>query len=966
MVGTRSEGAEARLAEPISRGAEQALADLHWQLDRHFSDLHRAREQLPLAAPVFALEHGLPDADFEGVQESVRAAVRLGFGARFRKWWLPFAVYAAESGYEYTGGEYWQTFEDSTPGWRENGDRAAIRRFFQRFADDYGGARPQGAFARNFSIIAWPITHAVLPVHLQRNLAHLLHDFRTGLTARLLEDPVRLGERLAARTGSYTEQFRYFCQNTALVGQVSVALLSGEEEESPYLIRPVLHRLVAGLTRERQSQLWLNTARQTASEIRSATRGFAPVSRGPARPARTERLPRPTDPRLLLHRTREGWQAYAELPDLSPLITRLPSLSGELRTRRASIAGAERGYLARGSLLFPGSEVRLSRWPRASEPFVSLERAADSVNQLIAEQCAMSRGPTWLFRRRSSGLAVEVRGKIMHPGSSYVLLADDRADIPALPAAAETAIRVAGVRAFEIAVPDAVNDSYAAAFAKAGVSLVANVCIRPVGVVASLWDGEGSVEWLAGETGMIGIHAEQVPAACIVTTGQQPVTLPWPRGQHDLLLRLDDLEVGTCEVSVALVSDSGRTIAQGSLVVTVRDPQVRPETATAGEGIRVLSDPARPTLSELWDGRATITIDGPASKPARLTVTMLSDAGEELAEIAQEVSLPVTSEGWPRIAAGIRADPRFKGHYDDAQSTRLAVSQSGTGFATLTCDRGFQPLRWRIARRHDGSHVARLIDRTDGGQAKIELFTVAEPLVPVPCTPSGDIAVPAQGGLLRATAAAATATSLLPTQPNEVIRLRHVTPAVRGNSRTPDEVMRLAEAHLAWATAEQPGDPFASRLRDMVLDAITREVASLIGQSYWAGAERRMLHASDPAALVDDMKACVGQISSHRKLADQIAHSLWDWSTPEALLTGFADALSGFTQAAGDTGNPDTARFVLTLADQPGQILVGWELPDREGLLAKVIASPVLLRAARFAILGARAFHGTVLAGGPW
>ena len=77
----------------------------------------------------------------------------------------------------------------------------------------------------------------------------------------------------------------------------------------------------------------------------------------------------------------------------------------------------------------------------------------------------------------------------------------------------------------------------------------------------------------------------------------------------------------------------------------------------------------------------------------------------------------------------------------------------------------------------------------------------------------------------------------------------------------------------------------------MVLDAITREIASLIGQGYWAGVERRMKHATDLTAYVDDMKACVGDISSHKDLADRISRCLWAWSTPEALLAGFTDAL---------------------------------------------------------------------------
>ncbi len=948
------------------RSTVRVLEDLHSELGRHFRALHEERKLLSPAGPVFALEHGLSDADLDLLKNAVRSAVRQGFGAAFRQWWLPFVVYAAESGYEYAGGEYWHTFEDSTPWWHEYGDRDRIRGWFQVFAVDYGGAVPQGAFAEYYTIIAWPITHAVLPVYLQRNLARLLFDFRTGLTAQLLQDPDALGTRLASRTGSYTERFRLFCQNTALLGKISVALLSGEDDESPYLLRPTLRRLVDGLSKERDSRQWLEAARRSAAQLRTRTRGFVRDQQPSPRPPQPERLPSPTDPRLILRRRRDGWQAYAELPDLSSLVIRLPHLAGDLRSRRASVAGAERAFLPRGQLLFPGYEVRLARWPHPGEPFISLERATGPVNHLIAGQCAISRGPAWLFRQRASGLAVEVKGKTMHPGSSYILIIDEQAAISGFPHATETRIGVAGVRAFDVIVPDEVSESYAAAFARAGVWVIADVAIRPVGIVPSRWDGEGAVEWLAGEPGMIGIHAEQTPAACVMTLDGQPQAIQWPGGQADLLLRLDDLRVGTSEISVTLMAESGKTIADGFLVVTVRDPQVRPDGATAGEGIRMLSDPVQPTLSDLWDGRAAISIDGPSSRPATLAVTLLSDTGEKLSEIAREISLPVTPESWSRTAAGIRADQRFKGHYDDTQTAQVTVSQSGIGFASLICDRGFQPLRWHITRGHDGSHEARLIDRTDGAQATVELFEVREPLVPVPCSPSGGIAVPSLGGLLRATAGDATATALLPTQPNEVIRHRRADPAVRGSSRTSREVVRLASAHLMWATADRPADPFARRQCDMVLDAITREVASLIGQGYWAGVERRMKHATDLTAYVDDMKACVGDISSHKDLADRISRCLWAWSTPEALLAGFTDALTSTMHGSRAAGNQDTARFVLTLADQPGQIMTNWSPSECEDMLTMIIASPVLLRAARFAVLGTRAYHQAFTAGGRW
>ncbi len=217
-------------------GTAEVLEYLHRKLDNHFRSLHEARQKLGGAPPVFALERDLGDAEIDLLLTAVRAAVANRLGACFRMWWLPFVVYAAESGYDYVGDEYWPSFEQTTPGWRSD-DRPWIKTWFSRFALEYGGAVPTGAFARYFTIIAWPITHAVLPTYLQRQLAQLLFEFRTGLTTALLSEPDTLGVRLSSRTGGYTERFRIFCENTALLGQVAAALLSGEDEQSPYLVR---------------------------------------------------------------------------------------------------------------------------------------------------------------------------------------------------------------------------------------------------------------------------------------------------------------------------------------------------------------------------------------------------------------------------------------------------------------------------------------------------------------------------------------------------------------------------------------------------------------------------------------------------------------------------------------------------------------------------------------------------------
>jgi hypothetical protein len=206
------------MADVQSSDALDLLRHFQATLDTHFRNLHESRSKLEPASPVFALEHDLSETNLLLLLGAVRAVIAQGLQARHRLQWLPFVVYAAEEGYDYVGDEYWQSFEQATPGWR-NDQRPWLKEQFLKFAKEYGGAVPTGAFAKNFTIIAWPITHAVLPTYLQRQLAQLLYEFRTGLSTSLLSDHHELGIRLAVRAQGYTERFRIFCQNTELLGQ---------------------------------------------------------------------------------------------------------------------------------------------------------------------------------------------------------------------------------------------------------------------------------------------------------------------------------------------------------------------------------------------------------------------------------------------------------------------------------------------------------------------------------------------------------------------------------------------------------------------------------------------------------------------------------------------------------------------------------------------------------------------------
>ena len=120
------------------------------------------QQRAPTGSPTFALEHGLSQAELVFLKEQVTSSVRQG---RVRgDLWIPLIVYASEIGYEYSGDEYWQTFEASRRGGRSMATASFLRRGFA------GSRDPSGAPSRPDLVTAF--------------LDHLLADHPRGATDR--------------------------------------------------------------------------------------------------------------------------------------------------------------------------------------------------------------------------------------------------------------------------------------------------------------------------------------------------------------------------------------------------------------------------------------------------------------------------------------------------------------------------------------------------------------------------------------------------------------------------------------------------------------------------------------------------------------------------------------------------------------------------------------------------------------
>lgn len=928
------------------------LEHFQCELDAHFRTLRARRHALNPPAPVFALEHGLAEHDLRLLRDAVIAAHRECALARAsRGTWLPFVVHAAEVGYVYDGVEFWPIYLRATPGWQDSEyERDRVRDWFKKFVAEYDGAVPQGAWATTFRKIAWPITHAVLPRYLQVQLARMLYDYRTGWPS-LLDDPHALGVRLHSWSRHYGERLEKFCQNTELLGHVAVALLlSGEDERSPYIESTTLERLVASLNSERQSRRWLRDARRSAATVR--TRNFQLASGASTRGAAGKRLPAATDPKLQLNRVDGVWKAYAVLPDLKPLQHTLPIVYDELRKSRAVVAGA-RQVIPSGGLLFATAPVELASWPLPTQPFLQLQRASQEVNLLIADQCRTTSGPWWIFLRKAGEPAGEVKGKFVRPGRSYCVVGAVNLAAPDVAWCEKTEIAVEGVHAYSLDVPATVSESESRALTAAGISVISDVSIRPVGVVASAWDGEGSVEWLAGEPALIVIYAQHAPHICRLTINGDPYYVEWPPGQTELFLALDGLAVGTHEVMVTVGDPEGDgRRADGTLVVTIRDPEVPTEGASLGERIRLRTSPAQPSLPELWDGRASVEVDGPEGVTAELLIRLFNDADRELGSLRRNMRLPVSGADWRRQFRSLREAAELARHYDEADVAELSLSRSGIGFASLTCERGFRGLRWVVTTRHrDGGYAARLIDRTDGEPVTVEFYSVEQPVLAEKQPAEKEFVGPPRGGLLWASNGQQVAGQIIPPDPNQLLRIGPAEPLILVANKSPAEVNKLMRQHRLWKDAELPAHPFGVRERQRVLDALTRALVGLIAGGRWARFEEQIVGVPPSEIDLNQAQSLVGDSAPQRAAAKSIATHLWQWDSSEALIRGFADAIAGLAAACGITHATTVARFLLQLSSSPGELL-DWDEAKREKYMRIVLNDPVLIRAARFAVLG--------------
>ncbi|MEX0900838.1 MAG: hypothetical protein WD081_09145 [Gammaproteobacteria bacterium] len=702
------------MSEVRSSGQEEAargrtLADWSQYLAQHFSTLAQSRAQI--GTPIFVLEHGLNNDELVEISEKLLQGIRLRHP--FDQNWLPWIVYATERGYSYEGDEYWHSFEEKTVGW-DSADRYRVTQWFSKFCDEYNGFIPSGPWARHFSIIAGPITHAILPRYLQLQFARALYNLRFRLPTVAESGATEVGQWFAANVEHPTTRFSQFLQQEELTGRIILALLGGEPVEGEERIYPsTLQRIVSDLDQVQSARTWLSETRRVVSSRERATKQLNPTShprRTPSQSSLREALD--IRPQIVLrYAGDDAWDAILRVPSFHALAALDGEVQSFLRRTRCKLNGVD-GLKPAGWVLSGPRHALLKEWPNSKLPLVDFESGLTSLDYLLQSKCSFQRTEPLLFRLSKDGNARQVSGTSVRSGSEYVVVSSS--EVPDGELISDARLSCTGVNAFKITVPDLVSDESRLQLEALGLTVARTVQIWPAGLPSRSWCESGRSEWSTTETPCFGVTSNFNVNRYLVKLDDGEESSIVPEGDRKAtFLMLPALSSGEYVLSITAHDDQANDSVTGEIAVNVYEPVHWSPGTLQSQALLISVEPVDADLDALWRNELEVSVVGPQSHTASFSVALQNAAGAEIFSeaVGKSVSLPVASDTWTSMFERFLNREDFCWRYLEAAtgSLRVQADELGTFYAHFQHD--VSPVRFSLRRHKDGI-ILRLVDET--------------------------------------------------------------------------------------------------------------------------------------------------------------------------------------------------------------------------------------------------------------
>ena len=930
-----------------------------WQerLERHFEALARLREGSGF--PIFALEHGLSDEEIEEISSLLRS--HLKSRRPLFSYWLLWAIYAAERGYTYNGDEYWRSFEEQTPEWTPE-DRYKLVSWFSKFQKVYNGVVPSGRWANYFRIIAWPITHAILPRYLQRQFAKLLYDLRSRLVHLAEPNPIAIGQMLAVNADHTSTRFQKFLQQEELTGRIVLSLLGTAPAEGKEPIYPsTLQRIVGDLEQIRSAREWLKETQRVVTNFRGIGHGTGPSGLQPRLPHGGDTGPnmgqlgiRPS--LLLVHRGGGTWSVRLEVPSFRSVAAINTEVHSFLKRTRCRINGAP-DIKPAGWLLSGNRKSLLKSWPDPHKPLIQLRQPHETIDHLLESECRLSSGPVWLFKIAQDGNAREITSHIVRPGSNYIVVTtgtqpESHAFI--LPCHVDCA----DVKAIRLSIPSSVSADDTAWLRQLGLQVTRTIRVWPAGLPGRGWDGEGSSEWLTTEAPRFGIMHDYPVSAYVLrlNNGAETVITAGERGQP-VFVRIAPLPAGThlltikARPSISPGATPPVSDAEGFIQLRVRDPELWIPGVVSHPCLIATLDPPDVDLDIFWRNEVSLSVLGPEDHTVTCTVSLTGrDGGEILSEqIGGRMELPVKPEAWRKRFEQFLRSEKNTWSYLEAAGGCLAIAGEELGHRAFQFEHDVLPLRWVLRRDHHNI-VLRLIDETGEEEASLSIlfFSMERPLKEGHRAPNealrGIVAEP-PGGLFYARHGEHCATVIVSTQlAAKSLKALRIIPTFSDSRKGSSDLTRCLQLLESWSNTRLYG-PLVGMRQETVIDGLLGEIYGRLCGKSWTSKEAAFRKNPEDRRAVEALQHTVDSYSGFASALLKGSAKMDDDMTVAS--QWYADV----AQRHNISARPRLCDFALRVASQPHRLSETFGTNEIRNLLNQVKNKPAIVRGVRLLAL---------------
>lgn len=602
------------------------LAGFQEQLSKHYTRLRELRASENYA--VYAIEHGLSEED----RSAARALLNDNLSSARRadrSHWLVWIAAAAEVGYQYDGTEYWDSFGAAFHDWPRFGDRNQIRTWYKRFATEFHGLAPSGPWARQFPIIAWPITQAILPRYLQRHFADHLYELRHALSRTGELTLQQIGELLSDRYYGSSSRFEGFLQQKVLTARIVMALqLEGVEDSVSPIEKATLDRIVADFDRLGSHGARLREAQRALRKtqfINSSKPGYVPPNQAIARPA--EDLERVQRPRLLARPLdSDTWSLSIAIPDLATPMRKAGLSPRDLEYAKMRFRFFDEGSAwmpARGLFSYTGeTEEPLRAYPSTDRAIFEFQHPLAGATDILNGRLHLPADPIRVLKVRADGIASELFGHQVRANQSYVVAgsAEMPADIAKALSLTQLKAGTSGVNLWLLAVPGRLDAAQIAALQRLGLGYSLAVRAEPLGLSPRWRPADDALVLLDTEDPMFCLTSDVAVAEYAVTVDAGPATRVKAAAGTSTMISLGTLAPGEHQVMIAaLGTAAGQDIISEHINIKVRPTSPWQISIAGRAGVALCLEPANARLEQFVDGAALIRATAPPGRAVTLS-----------------------------------------------------------------------------------------------------------------------------------------------------------------------------------------------------------------------------------------------------------------------------------------------------------------------------------------------------------